>query len=89
MPLLYSSRSQASHQQPRFINHSDMVPTHTTTDPDGLYPSLPSVLDVWVNREEPEIRSGLYSKIHWKPDEQASALKESYWCTYIVPIFLA
>ena len=60
-----------------------MVPTHTTTGPDGLYPSLPSVLDVRVNGEEPEIGRGLYSKIHWKPGEQASAPKESYWRTYI------
>lgn len=57
--------------QTRPTNDPDMVPTHTTgpipLNSDGLYPSLPSVLDVRVNKDEVETGRGIYSKIHWKP----------------------
>jgi hypothetical protein len=68
----YTSSAQTSHETEGFTNDSNMVPTRTTgpiLNSDGLYPSLPSVLDVRVNEKKPETGRGIYSKIHWKPGE--------------------
>ena len=53
-----------------YVSSTDiMIPTHTTgpiLNFDGLYSSLPSVLDIQVN---PETGRGIYSKVHCKPGE--------------------
>jgi hypothetical protein len=59
------SKSYASASQ-----EPEIHPTGPILNPDdGLYPSLPPVLDVRVNEENPEFGRGIFSKFHWKPGE--------------------
>ena len=74
----YTSSTHETFTQQGFTNDSNMVPTHTTgpiLNSDGLYPSLPSVLDVRVNEKKPETGRGIYSKIHWKPGKSTPERK--------------
>ena len=65
----YTSAAHTYHAQPTSTNDPDIHSTGPILNSDDLYPSLPPILDVRVNKEKPEAGRGIYSKIHLKPGE--------------------